>query len=359
LTDNTKTPVSDASHKPAPTAAPRVDMSQARGSLLSAFLVVALVISVGVGIWLLQPGQIPEGRPIGQAGNVQAFAYPIGSSTEGFTLWRNGRKTFEFNDTKSGIQRVEFSSNDVDIVGSSDPELVLYTWSGGAHCCFSQIVIDGHSGRRVGTLNLGNGDPTPFIQSKTKGLARAVVINVDDVTAFKFGSYADSPMARIIAIWNGQRFSLDAKRMKAPTADSPPAFFINEPELGEAASIGVQDYGVDEDNPAPVQTISVNARGDRAKTYRTWMEGEEARMRATTLVAEDVTSYGPMAAFLNERIYKGQGVAGIQTVRDAYATDPQTREAALAYYVSVISQSRWFDDLDRLNGGALKSLVPK
>jgi hypothetical protein len=353
LTDNAETPVSEAPAQPAP----RVDMSQARGSLVSAFLVVALVIGVGAGIWLLQPKQTPEGRPIGQAGNVLAYAHPGSATTEDFTIWRNGRKTYDSKDGASRIQRVEFSSNDVDIAGSPDPDLVLYTWTGGAHCCFTQILIDGRSGRRLGEVALGNGDPTPFIPTTAKGLARAVAINVDDVTAFQFGSYAESPMARVLIVFEGGRFGLDAKRMKATAPDTPPVFFLNEPQLSEAASIGVQDFGEDEDSPAPAASTTPVLRGERAQAYQAWMAGEEARMRATALLANDVTSYGPMAAFLNERIYKGQATAGVASVLDAYKDKPDLARAALVYYFDVLGKSRWLSDLDKLNDGTLKRLI--
>jgi hypothetical protein len=349
--------VSEQAETPATKVAALAKPSLPKGSLLSAALVIALVIASGVAVWLLQPRQMPEGRPVGQAGKVQVFAMPANGSSEIYTVWRNDRKTYEEDKNKSTIQRVEVSSNDIDVAGSPDPDLVLYTWTGGTHCCFSQILIDGSSGRRLGAFDIGNGDPTPFIPSQSKGLVRAVAINVDDVTAFKFGSYVDSPMARILIIWDEGRFTLDTKRMKAASPEGLPSFFLNEPELGEAASIGVQDFGVDEDNPAPASLTATVVRGDRAKTYVTWMRGEEARMRDTKLVNGDVSTYGPMAAFLNERIYKGQGEAGVASVLDAHKDAPDDANAALAYYFGVISKSRWLNDLDKLNDGQLKGLI--
>jgi hypothetical protein len=301
---------------------------------------------------------MPEGRPIGEVGKVIAFALPTKGAGEVYTVWRDGQKTAELTTGgQTGIQRIELSSNDVDIAGSSDPDLVLYTWTGGAHCCFSQVLIDGRSGRKLGHFDLGNADPIPFIPALSKGLARAVAINVDDVTAFKFGTFADSPMARILVVWDGRRFGLDLARMKAATPIAPPAFFINEPELGEAASIGLQDFGIDEESPQPATAPTM--RGDRAKAYQTWMEGEEARMRATTLVVGDETSYGPLAAFLNERIYKGHAAAGLASVSEAYGDNPDALQAALTYYFDVLSKSRWLDDLDRLNGGTLKPMMAR
>jgi hypothetical protein len=328
-----------------------------RPSALTVFLACALVISAGISIWLLQPEQMPEGRPVGEAGKVVAFALPAPSAPgEGYVVWRDGHKTVELvSGEASGFQRIELSSDDVDIAGSPDPDLVLYTWTGGAHCCFSQVLIDGRSGRRLGEVEIGNGDPTPFIPAKTKGLARAVAINVDDVTAFKFGSYADSPMARILIVFENGRFGLDLKRMKAAAPESPPSFFINEPELAEAASIGLQDYGEDEDTPPAAATPIL--RGDRAKAYKSWMTGEEERMRQTALVEGDEASYGPLAAFLNERIYKGQAVSGVTTVLEVYKDKPDVARSALAYYFSVLGESRWLAQLDKLNDGALKRLM--
>jgi hypothetical protein len=355
LSDETET--ATLTDTPAPALTQKKAANAQSPSALTVFLACTLFISTGIGIWLLRPKQMPEGRPVGEVGKVVAFALPApAASGEGYVVWRDGHKTVELaSGDASGFQRIELSSDDVDIAGSPDPDLVLYTWTGGAHCCFSQVLIDGHSGRRLGEVEIGNGDPTPFIPAKTKGLARAVAINVDDVTAFKFGSYADSPMARILIVFENGRFGLDLKRMKAASPDSPPSFFINEPELAEAASIGVQDFGEDEDTPAASATPIL--RGDRAKAYKSWMTGEEDRMRQTALVEGDVASYGPLAAFLNERIYKGQAVAGVATVLDVYKDKPDLARSALAYYFSVLSESRWLTQLDKLNDGTLKDLT--
>jgi hypothetical protein len=331
-------------------------------NLLAIVLAFALVASVAFGVMQLRPVQAPEGRPVGSAGKIQAFAVPSQASGESFTIWRDNRQVSSLSAHQDiGFQRVELSSNDVDVAGNSAPDLVLYTWTGGAHCCFSQILIDGSTGKTLGQLALGNSDPTPFLPAATKGLARAVVIGVDDVSAYKFGSYADSPMARIVIAWDGKRFGLDLKRMKATTPESPPAFFINEPDLGEAATIGVEDFGVDEDAPGAITSLTANAqgRGDRAKNYQIWMESEEARMRATPLNPEDPTSFGPMAAFLNERIYKGQAASGVETVMSVYEATPQARDTALAYYFEVLGQSRWLSDLNALNNGQLSAMLAK
>jgi hypothetical protein len=331
-------------------------------NLVAILFALILVAGVAFGVMQLRPVQAPEGRPVGSAGEIQAFAVPSQPSGESFTVWRGNRQISTLpSKPNEGFQRVELSSNDVDIAGNNAPDLVLYTWTGGAHCCFSQILIDGHTGKTLGQLALGNGDPTPFLAATTKGLARAVVIGVDDVCAYKFGSYADSPMARIVIAWDGKRFGLDIKRMKATTPESPPAFFINEPELGEAATIGVEDFGIDEDAPGSTTSLTANAqgRGDRAKSYQIWMANEEARMRATTLNLDDPASFGPMAAFLNERVYKGQAAAGVETVMSVYEATPQARNTALAYYFEVLGQSRWLGDLNALNNGQLSAMLAK
>ena len=330
------------------------------------FAACTLIVGAGAWIWNLRPMEPPTGRPIGTAGSVQAFAVPADPSGktagEGFTVWHNGRKTYQVPLVKAaGYERVELSSNDVDVAGNSAPDLVLYSWTGGAHCCFSQSLIDGSSGKFLGEFETGNADPLPFLPATAKNLARAVLMTYDDVTAFKFGAYVESPMARIAIIWNGKRFVLDDARMKAEMPGGPPAFFIGEPELADVSTLGVQDFGEDETVPSIAIDVAVDGavRGDRANSYQTWMAGEEARMTVTPLVAGDPTSFGPMAAFLNERVYKGQAVSGVDTVKSTYGSTPVLRDEALAYYFSVLKQSRWYDDLNRLNGGQLDALASK
>jgi hypothetical protein len=332
------------------------------GNVAAIAFVTLLVIGFAYGIWQLRPKVPPTGRPLGSAGKVQAFAIPAQTAGEGFTIWRDGRQIYALpNAQASGFQRIELSSNDVDIAGSHAPDLVLYGWTGGAHCCFTQILIDGQSGRLLGNLELGNGDPMPFVPATKPALARAVVVNFDDVTAYQFGSYSDSPMARIVVAWDGKRFSLDAKRMKATSANAPPTYFVAEPQLGDAVPLGVMETGESEDLPAPSGKSNPEGglRGDRVATYRAWMEAEEARMRATKLDPSDVTSFGPMASFLNERIYKGQGQAGLELVLDVYQTQNQARDIALAYYFDVLKKSRWLNDLNQLNDGKLTAIMTK
>lgn len=336
------------------------------GNGIAIALVCALVIGVGIGVWQLRPKQPPTGRPLGGTSHVQAFAVASVPAGEGFTIWREGRQVGALpHNIASKYQRVEMSSNDVDVAGDKSPDLMLYAWTGGAHCCFMQILIDGHSGRLLGQVELGNGDPMPFLAPKSPSdgtsTLRGVAVNFDDVSAYQFGSYADSPMARIVIAWDGRRFGLDKMRMKATTPTSPPSYFIAEPELGDAVALGVQDFGESEDAPAAAMKREVDnpSRGDRAKTYQTWMDGEEARMKETPLNIDDKTSFGPVAAFLNERVYKGQAVAGVASVIAAHQDTPQVRDAALAYYFEVLGKSRWIGDLDRINDGQLAPLMAK
>jgi hypothetical protein len=328
-------------------------------NVLAIALVCALIGALGIGVWQMRPKKPPIGRPIGGVAHVQAYAIPALPAGEGFTIWRDGRQVYALpNKVALGFQRIELSSADVDIIGNHEADLVLYGWTGGAHCCFTQFVIDGHTGRLLGQLELGNGDALPFLPGSKAGLAKAAVVNYDDVTAYKFGSFADSPMARVVLAWDGKKFGLDLKRMKAAQPESPPAYFIDEADLADALPLFVLNYGESEDDPVASGDTGVNGgvRGDRAKTYQAWMAGEEARMKATTLNPADDSSFGPMAAFLNERIYKGQGVAGVASVTAAYEQMPEARAAALAHYFSVLKTSRWFDDLNRLNDGQLMGL---
>jgi hypothetical protein len=65
----------------------------------------------------------------------------------------------------------------------------------------------------------------------------------------------------------------------------------------------------------------------------------------------------PNPAFLNEQIYKGQASSGVQTVLEAHKDAPDAAAAALRYYFSVLKQSRWLADLNKLNDGGLTTLI--
>jgi hypothetical protein len=83
-----------------------------------------------------------------------------------------------------------------DVTGEGDPDLVIHTYSGGAHCCFSTIVYNlGATVTKVLETPQSNCDGS-FVQ--LDGDPALEVMTCDDVFAYQYCCYAGSPMVKVI-----------------------------------------------------------------------------------------------------------------------------------------------------------------
>lgn len=351
------------------------------GWAVSAGFALALITGGAVVVWKLQPEAPVEGRPLGEANGYQIIAVPARDGEE-LVVLRDGKRLAVGQPAKPepgsevlGFTRVEMSDASLNVGGGPEPDIVAYGWTGGMHCCITHFVFDGGRGRLLGTIEQGNGDPAAFVHAPRGGAASAVMPLFDDAAAHVYGSFAGSPMPRIVVAWDGRRFGLDIARMRAETADGPPPWIAqDQPLLDAMAAAGFED----DFKPPPTPS-----RGDLARAYGAHVEGLRAAMAETAPNAADPQTLVPLATYLNEQVYKGQAVAGVASVSAALAAiealadngdspdDPdraasQTQgagaeqdnvRAALAFYFETLSASRWLADLDTLNNGALKPLI--
>lgn len=159
-------------------------------------------------------------------------------------------------------------------------------------------------------------------------------------------------MGRILVGWNGARFGLDIERMRAAAPGAPARFWLSDPALVAAIWVSVSDG---EFHPESA-TIG---RGALSTAYAAWAASLEQAMRDSTPDAASPESWVTIALFLNERVYKGQLADGLARVRAAHAaTSGPALDAALRHYFATLGRSQWVEDLDRLNGGALRPLLP-
>lgn len=348
------------------TSDPRPDDADARkpegrasgrdwGRVAAVILAAATVAAGATGVWLLRPKPVVDGRPLGEFQGLRLTAVP---TREGETLevHKGGERVASIAGviSRDGAERLAFTRVDVesqpmDVANGPEAEVLAFGWTGGAHCCITHFVFDGASGGLLGRIDQGNGDPSSFLLSPRPRAARAVMPLVDDAAAHVYGSFAGSPMPRIMVSWNGREFGLDAARMAAESPDGPPAYLSLDPPI--VAHIAAEDF------PGDFKPPEAAARGDVARAYAAHVEGLRAAMASSTPDVADPQTLLPMAEFLNEQVYKGHAKAGIAAVRDALAADPARAEAALAFYADALTKSRWLDDLDRLNAAPLATLL--
>ena len=106
-----------------------------------------------------------------------------------------------------------------DLNGNGVPEVLITSFSGGAHCCDSQWIYE----------LWPTGDPKlifhePYMEwsadvHHVDDQGQAVFIDCDDVFAYWPYSYAGSPAAIVYLSWDGDTWSLDAELTRIPRPD--------------------------------------------------------------------------------------------------------------------------------------------
>lgn len=106
-----------------------------------------------------------------------------------------------------------------DINGDGVPEVVLYEWTGGAHCCFVARVIS--LGQKCCILAEIEGQHSvpEFLDCDGDGLMEVVVH--DWTFAYWPDCFATSPAPRVVLRWNGASYVADAVLTAAPAPPLP------------------------------------------------------------------------------------------------------------------------------------------
>jgi hypothetical protein len=329
----------------------KAGFGEARSRPAALVAVLALLVGGAAGIWFLGLRPQEPGRELGTAGEVRLVA-KAARDGETMEVWRGAERLSRLGVADTGrFQRFEMTSDSVNVGGGPAADLVVYGWTGGMHCCITHFVVDGDTGALLGRIEQGDGDPASFVAPERGSAGQAVMPLWDDAGQGQYGPEYSSPLGRVLVSWRGTGgFGLDAAAMKASGPDAPPAFWATNPALVQA----LIDQGIEADF---LPESPKAGRGGMSRAYLAWLERLERELGSATLVAEDAGSFVPLARLLNAYVYKGQAAAGVAEVRRIAGGQGEALEAGLRHYFAVLGQSRWFADLDRLNGGALTAEV--
>lgn len=102
------------------------------------------------------------------------------------------------------------------VTGGTTPQLVVTGWSGGAHCCHTIHIVDlGERPRLIQSIDAGHTDVDLFAQLDDDP---AQEIALPDWSFANWpGSFANSPVPRVILHWDGQQYVPSVKLMRAGT----------------------------------------------------------------------------------------------------------------------------------------------
>lgn len=101
-----------------------------------------------------------------------------------------------------------------NVTGGDTPQIVIETYSGGAHCCFALQIVDLADPVRVRDLPF-RGDYSAYFRRTSDGEAWELV-GAENVFAYWHASFAGSPAPRVVYRLAGERLVLQEDEMRRP-----------------------------------------------------------------------------------------------------------------------------------------------
>jgi len=104
--------------------------------------------------------------------------------------------------------------NGADLTGDGRPDMIVTSWSGGAHCCFKHYIFELEPKLRlIATIKDGDSDLAHFEKLNSD---RGYYYATSDIWSYWPASFASSVSHTVILRWDGERFQLDLSQMRHP-----------------------------------------------------------------------------------------------------------------------------------------------
>jgi hypothetical protein len=102
--------------------------------------------------------------------------------------------------------------NGADLTGEGRPNMIVTSWSGGAHCCFTHYIFEVEPTLRLlATIEDGDTDLAHF--EKPDGDDGYYYVT-SDIWSYWPSSFASSVSHKVLLRWNGEKFHLDLDKMR-------------------------------------------------------------------------------------------------------------------------------------------------
>lgn len=135
-----------------------------------------------------------------------------------FELWRNSNNDFytgmalrsispsgEVIEVEEAVISLVRTEND-DLNRNGIPDLMIEMFSGGAHCCFTTSLIELSDPASMVFEQAFSECPASPIDLDGDGIAEFT--SCDDIWAYEYCSYAESPLPSVAWKWNGERYEI-------------------------------------------------------------------------------------------------------------------------------------------------------
>jgi hypothetical protein len=122
--------------------------------------------------------------------------------------------TYRLGQPEDLVNKIPLVANGSDLTGNRRPDMMVTSWSGGAHCCFTHYVFELEPKLRlVAKLEDGDTDLGHFEDLDQDGRYFYVT---DEIWSYWPASFAGCVSHKVILKWNMGKFKLDLVRMKYP-----------------------------------------------------------------------------------------------------------------------------------------------
>jgi len=122
--------------------------------------------------------------------------------------------TYRLGQPTDPVNKIPLVPNGSDLTGNGRPDMMVTSWSGGAHCCFTHYIFELEPKLRlIATIDDGDTDLGHFEDLDHNG--RYFYLTYE-IWSYWPASFAGSVSHKVILKWEKNRFRLDLERMKYP-----------------------------------------------------------------------------------------------------------------------------------------------
>ncbi len=152
---------------------------------------------------------------------LQPRAPEAGNFEDRLAVFKGGRKILEIaenrislDDWRANLGGLPLPMLGSNVTGGDTPQIVIETYSGGAHCCFALQIVDLADPVRVRSLPFRS-DYSAYFRRSADGEAWELV-GAENIFAYWHASFAGSPAPRVVYRLAGEKLILQEDEMRRP-----------------------------------------------------------------------------------------------------------------------------------------------